>query len=95
MVAQSTHVVPRDHLDRRIAALDAEVEQIQAEYGDPAEALGRYLVERFGLAALMETYQEYLDHEVGVGRENGTAAPSYRSSPGASRVRRLVSRIVL
>jgi hypothetical protein len=63
MAAQSKQVFPRDHLDRRIASLDAEVEEIQAEYGDPAEALGRYLVERFGLTALMETYQEYLNHD--------------------------------
>lgn len=45
MVAQPERVSPREHLDRRIAALDSEVEQIRAEYGDPAEALGRYLVE--------------------------------------------------
>ena len=63
MVAQPEPLSPREHLDRRIAALDAEVEQIRAEYGDPAEALGRYLVERLGIEALMETYQEYLDHE--------------------------------
>lgn len=52
MVAQSKVVSPREHLDHRIAALDAKVEQIQAEYGDPAEALGRYLVERFGIDAI-------------------------------------------
>ena len=63
MVAQPKPVVPRDHLDSRIAALEAEVEQVRAEYGDPAEALGRYLVERFGPSVLMETYQEYLDHD--------------------------------
>ncbi len=59
MVAQSDLVSPREHLDRRIAALDAEVERIRAEDGDPAGALGRYLVERFGIEALRATYEEY------------------------------------
>lgn len=63
MVTQSKLGSPREHLDHRIAALDAEVEQIQAEYGDPAAALGQYLIKRFGIEALTETYQEYLDHE--------------------------------
>lgn len=63
MVAQRKLLSPREHLNRRIAALDAEVEQIRAEYGDPAEALGRYLVERFGIDAIMETYRDFLDHE--------------------------------
>jgi len=63
MVAQKEQLSPREHLDRRIAALDAEVEQIRAEFGDPAEALGKYLLDRFGLEALEATYQEYLDHE--------------------------------
>ncbi len=63
MVAQPERLSPKEHLDRRIASLDAEVEQIRAEYGDPAEALGRFLVERFGIEALEATYQEYVRHE--------------------------------
>ncbi len=63
MVAKSERVSPRDHLDRRIEALDAEVEQIRAEYGDPAEALGRYLVERFGIDAIVASYRDFLERE--------------------------------
>ena len=63
MVTKSEQLSPSEHLERRIRDLDAEVEQIEAEYGDPAEALGAYLVERFGVQAIMETYEEYLRHE--------------------------------
>ena len=63
MTIRTRTISPAEHLERRIAALDAEVEQIRAEYGDPAEALGRYLIKRFGIEALQETYQEYLDYE--------------------------------
>ena len=63
MVAQPERLSPREHLDGRIAALDAEVERIWAEEGDPAEALGRFLVDRFGIGAIVETYREYLEHE--------------------------------
>lgn len=63
MATRTQAISPAEHLERRIAALDAEVEQIRAEFGDPAEALGRYLIERIGIEALMETYQEYLEHE--------------------------------
>jgi hypothetical protein len=60
MVAQPERMSPREHLDRRIAALDAEVEQIWAEEGDPAEALGVLLRERIGFEALAATYEEYV-----------------------------------
>lgn len=60
MVAQPERPSPREHLDHRIAALDAEVERIRAEVGDPAEALGAFLRERIGLPALTATCQEYL-----------------------------------
>ncbi len=63
MVAQPELASPRAHLDRRIAALDAEVEAIRAQYGDPAEALGRYLVERFGIDAIVDTYRDFLERE--------------------------------
>lgn len=63
MVAEPEHLSPREHLEQRIASLDAEVEQIRAEYGDPAEALGIFLRDWIGLEALEETYQEYLRHE--------------------------------
>ena len=63
MAIQAERLSPAEHLERRIRELDAEVEQIWAEYGDPAEALGAYLVERFGIDAIMETYEEYLRHE--------------------------------
>lgn len=63
MVAQPERPSPKEHLDRRIASLDAEVEHIRAEYGDPAEALGIFLRDWIGLEALEETYQEYLRHE--------------------------------
>lgn len=63
MVAQPERLSPKEHLRRRIASLDAEVEQIRAEYGDPAEALGIFLRDWIGLEAVDETYQKYLRHE--------------------------------
>ena len=63
MATETKPLTPAEHLERRIAMLDTEVEQIRAEFGDPAAALGMYLVERFGIEAMMETYREYLDHE--------------------------------
>ena len=54
---------PREHLERRVAGNLEEAERWRAEHGDPAEALGRFLVQRFGIEAIMETYHEYLEHE--------------------------------
>ena len=63
MASNATVLSPREHLERRIATNLEEAERWRAEHGDPAEALGRYLVERYGIEAIMETYQEFLDHE--------------------------------
>jgi RNA binding exosome subunit len=63
VAVETERLSPAEHLERRIAALDAEVAQIRNEYGDPTEALGVYLRERFGIAAIMQTYEEYLRHE--------------------------------
>jgi hypothetical protein len=54
---------PAEHLEQRIKELDAEVERIRAEEGDPAAALGTFLRDWIGLDALEETYAEYLRHE--------------------------------
>ena len=62
MVTKTAKPSPAEHLEQRIRALDAEVEQIWAEYGDPAEALGRFLREQYGWDALRETYEEYVRH---------------------------------
>lgn len=63
MAVETERLSPAKHLARRIAALDAEVDRIRAEDGDPAEALGAYMRDRFGIAAVMATYEEYLRHE--------------------------------
>ena len=63
MAVKSERLAPAEHLERRIAELDGEAERVRAEYGDPAEALGAFLRERFGLDALMATYREYRCHE--------------------------------
>lgn len=63
MAVETERLSPAQHLAQRIAALDAEVERIRAEDGDPAEALGAYMRTRFGVAAVMESYEEYLRHE--------------------------------
>lgn len=59
MAIETERRSPARHLERRIAALDAEVEQIRAEYGDPAEALGEFLRDWIGPDALRETYEQY------------------------------------
>lgn len=63
MVAQPERLSPKEHLDRRIAENLAEAERWRSEHGDPTEALGRFLVERFGIEALEATYQDYVRHE--------------------------------
>ena len=63
MAVKSERLSPAEHLERRIAENRAEAERWRAEHGDPAEAMGRFLLERFGLEALQETYEEYLRHE--------------------------------
>ena len=63
MAIKSERLSPAEHLERRIAENRAEAERWRAEHGDPAAALGAYLVERFGIEAILETYEEYLRHE--------------------------------
>lgn len=63
MAVETERLSPAQHLERRIAALDAEVERIRAEDGDPAEALGRYLVERFGIEAIVDAYRDFVERE--------------------------------
>ncbi len=63
MAVKSERLSPAEHLERRIQELDQEVERIWEEFGDPAEALGAYLRERFGWEAIRETYEEWLWHE--------------------------------
>ena len=59
MAVETERLSPAEHLERRIAALDAEVEQIRAEYGDPAKAMGDVLREWLGVEAMQETSAEY------------------------------------
>ena len=63
MAIKSERLSPTEHLERRIKEHLAEAERWRAENGDPAEALGAYLRERFGWEAIMETYEEWLRHE--------------------------------
>lgn len=63
MAVETDRLSPAEHLERRIAALDAEVARIRAEDGDPAEALGRYLVERFGIDAIVGAYRDFVERE--------------------------------
>ncbi len=59
MAIDTEKLSPTEHLERRIQEHLHRREQRPAEYGDPAEAMGRFLIERFGLEALQETYDEY------------------------------------
>lgn len=63
MVANPKQLSPTAHLERRIRELDIEADRVQAEYGDPSQALGAFLLAWIGLEALEETYQEYVRHE--------------------------------
>lgn len=63
MATETVLSSPAEHLERRIQETLIESERWRAEHGDPAAAMGRFLVERFGIDALMATYHEYLEHE--------------------------------
>lgn len=63
MTETPTKLSPAEHLARRIQENRIASAQWRAEHGDPGEALGKLLFEQFGIEAILETYQEYLDHE--------------------------------
>jgi hypothetical protein len=49
------------HLQRRIAEHREEVARLRAKFGDPTEALARFVRETFSAEALDETYREYVE----------------------------------
>ena len=59
MAETSTKLTPAEHLEKRIRENREWAEKWRAENGDPGEAIGRLLVERFGIEALRATYEEY------------------------------------
>jgi hypothetical protein len=59
MAIDAEKLSPAEHLERRIQEPLGRRERQNAEHGDPAEAMGRFLIERFGLEALQETYDAY------------------------------------
>jgi hypothetical protein len=66
MVAKATTderaAAATQHLEQRIRAHLDRRNRRRTEHGDPAEAMGRFLIERFGLEALQESYEEYRRH---------------------------------
>jgi len=63
MATATRELSPAEHLERRIQETLIESARWRAEHGDPGEALGTYMRERFGLDAILETYREYWRHE--------------------------------
>ncbi len=59
MAIGTKKLTPAEHLDRHIEENRIRANRWRAEYGDAGEAMGRFLIERFGLEALQETYDEY------------------------------------
>lgn len=59
MAETETKLTPAEHLEKRIRENRDWAEKWRAEHGDPGEAIGRLLVERFGIEALQATYDEY------------------------------------
>jgi hypothetical protein len=59
MATDAEKLSPAGYLEQRIHEHLKRRRRRSAEDGDPAEAMGRFLIERFGLEALQETYGEY------------------------------------
>ncbi len=61
-VATTTKHTPNETLQRRMQEHRAEIKRYREQQGDPAEALGVLLRERFGVEALHDTYFEWLEN---------------------------------
>lgn len=62
MEIHTEKITPAEQLERHIQENRVRAEQWRAEHGDPGdpgEAMGRFLIERFGLEALQETDDQY------------------------------------
>lgn len=59
MAVDSATLTPAERLERRIDEHREEMARLRAQGVLPGEALGALLRDRFGLAALRESYAEY------------------------------------